>query len=105
MAVTAREVPDIARTEIDDLRQPERVDGGDAAAPIDDIGPFGGIGVPVQLAQGAGLKRHVNAGELVGDREALHVRLLRRAAIEGFRGDGAEMKAEGRQLGPGKRRW
>ena len=35
-----------------------RIDGGDAAAAVDDIGPFGGIGVPVQLAEAAGVERH-----------------------------------------------
>ena len=45
------------RAEIDDLALAERIDGGDPAIALEHIGPFGGIGVPVQLAQGAGLQR------------------------------------------------
>ena len=82
MAMAAREVPDVARAEIDDLALAVRIDGGDAAIALDHIGPFGGIGVPVQLAQSAGLERHVDPGELLGDREAGDVRLLGGAAVE-----------------------
>ncbi len=98
MAVAAREVPDVARTEIDDLALVLRVDGGDAAAPFDHIGPFGSVGVPVQLAQSPGLECHVDAGELLRHRELDHCRLLRRAAVEGVGRQAAEREAEGREL-------
>ncbi len=82
MAVAAREVPDIARAEVDDLALADRIDGGDPAIALEHIGPFGGIGVPVQLAQGARLERHVDPGELLRHREAGDVRLLGGAAVE-----------------------
>ncbi len=84
MTVAARKIPDVAGTEIDDLALALRIDGGDADAAVDHIGPFGGVGVPVQLAHSPGLERHVDAGELVGDRELGDRRLLRRAAVEGL---------------------
>ena len=103
MAMAAREIPDVARTEIDDLALVLRVDGGDAAAPLDHIGPFGGVGVPMQLAQGPGLERHVDAGELLRDRELDDGRLLGGAAVELLRLLRPERVAEGRKLRPVKR--
>ena len=49
--------------------------------PVDHIGPFGGVGVPVQLAQAAGLERHIDPGKLVGDRELGDRRFLGGAAV------------------------
>jgi hypothetical protein len=82
MAVPAREEPHFARPEIDDLALVLRVDGGDPAAPFDHIGPFGGVRVPMQLAQAAWLERHVDAGELLRHGELCDGRLRSRAAIE-----------------------
>ena len=88
VAVAAREIPDIAGAEIDDLALAGGIDGGDAAIALDHIGPFGGVGVPMQLAQRARLERHVDAGELLGDRKLGDVRLLGGAAVEGLLGLG-----------------
>ena len=58
----------------------------------------------MQLAQRAGLKRHVNAGEFVGDRKALDVGFLRGAAVEFLGGHSPERIAEGWELFAGERR-
>lgn len=103
MAVAAREIPDVARTEIHDLATVLGVDGGDAAASVDDIGPFGGVGVPMQLAQRPGLERHVDAGELLRHWELDDGRLLGGAAVELLRLLRPERVAEGWKLRPVKR--
>jgi hypothetical protein len=94
MALPAREVPHVARTELDDLALILRVDGGDAAASFDHIGPFGGVGVPMQLAQAARLERHVDAGELLRHGELRDGRLFRRAAVESLGRQAPEREAE-----------
>jgi hypothetical protein len=104
MAVPAREVPDVARAEIDDLGMALRIDGGDAALAADHVGPFRRVGVPVQFAHRAGSKRHQHAGELLRHRELHHRRLLGPAAVPRLRRDGAEPEAERRQLGAGEHR-
>ena len=81
VAMTAREIPDVAGAEIDDLGLSLRIDGGDAAVSVDHIGPFGGVGVPMQLAQTAGIERHIDPGKLVGDRELGDRDLLGGAAV------------------------
>jgi hypothetical protein len=101
--MAAREVPDIARAEVDDLALAQRIDGGDSAIALEHIGPFG-IGVPVQLAQGARLERHVNAGELLRYREAGDIRLLGGAPVELLGLLGAKRKAERGKLGTIERR-
>ena len=50
VAEPAREIPDVAGIEVDDLRLALRVDGGDAALALDHIGPLCRVGVPVQFA-------------------------------------------------------
>ena len=104
MAVAAREIPNIARTEIGDLGPVFRVDRGDAAASFDDIGPFCCVGVPVKLAKRTGLERHIDAGKLVRNGKPGDVRLLGRAAIEGLGLHAAERIAEGGELGLAERR-
>ena len=84
VAVAAREIPDVAGPEIDDLALAGRIDGGDAAIAAEHIGPFCGIGMPVQLAQSARLERHVDAGELFRHREAGDIGFLGSAAVENF---------------------
>jgi hypothetical protein len=71
-------------TEIENLGLVVWVDRGDAAASLDHIGPFGGVGVPVKLAEPAGLERHVDACKLIGDGKPGDIGLLGRAAIEGL---------------------
>jgi hypothetical protein len=100
VAVAARKIPDVAHGEIGDLGLVLRINGRDAAAPFDHIGPFGGVGVPVKLAKRSGLKRHVDAGKLIGDAKPGDVRFLGRAAGEGLGFDEAERIAEGGKLGP-----
>src|SRR5262245_45112965 len=82
MAVTSWEIPDISGSEVDDLPLSHRVDGGDTAIAFEHIGPFGGVGVPMQLAKGARLERHVDAGELFRNRKAGDVRFLGGATVE-----------------------
>ncbi|ODS01198.1 hypothetical protein AUC68_12600 [Methyloceanibacter methanicus] len=98
MAVSAREVPDVAGSEIGDLGLVLRVDRGDACVAVDHVGPFGGIGVPVQLAHGARLQGHVDPGQSFGDRELADIGFLRRSAVELLGGGRAERVAERGQL-------
>ncbi len=58
----------------------------------------------MQLAQRAGLERHVNAGKFVGDGEALNVCLFGSTAIEFLGGDSAKRIAERGKLFAGERR-
>jgi hypothetical protein len=82
MAVPAGEVPDVSGPEINDLAPVLWIDGGDAAASFDHIRPFGGVGMPVQLAQGSRLECHINAGKLLRDRKLLDIGFLGGAALE-----------------------
>jgi len=82
VAVAAREIPDIAGPEIDDFPLTGRVDGGDAAIALEYIGPFRGVGMPVQLAQRARLERHVDAGQFLRYRKAGDIGFLGGAAVE-----------------------
>jgi len=104
VAEPAREIPDVAGIEVDDLRLALRVDGGNAALALDDIGPLRRIGVPVQFAQAPGDERHQHAGDRLRHREVHHRRLFRPAAVPRFGRDRAEPEAERRQLGAGERR-
>src|SRR5690349_3481297 len=63
MSMPAWEVPDVAFAEIDDLALPLRIDRRDATIALDHIGPFGGIGVPVQFAQPARIELHQHTGK------------------------------------------
>jgi hypothetical protein len=92
--MTAQEIPDIAGAEIDDLGLSLRIDGGDAAVSADHVGSFGGIGVPMQLAQSAGIERYLNPGKLVGDRELGDGYLLGSAAVADLRLGVVEGSAE-----------
>jgi hypothetical protein len=65
MTVTSREVPDVAGAEIGDLPLTGGIDRGDATIALEHVSPFGGVGVPVQLAQRTWLERHIDAGQLV----------------------------------------
>jgi hypothetical protein len=47
MTVAAREIPDVAWTEIDDLRPIVGIDDGGPAMSVENVAPLGGIGVPV----------------------------------------------------------
>ena len=100
----AREIPYIAGGEVSDLRLAFRVDGGDPALSLDHIGPFRGIGVPVQLAQPAGNERHQHAGELFRHRKFRNRRFFRPAAVPGLGRDRTELEAERWQLGAGQHR-
>src|ERR1700692_3163877 len=50
VAVPARKIPYVAAAEIGGFGTVLRIDDGDAAASVEDIPPFGRIGVPVQFA-------------------------------------------------------
>ena len=102
VAVAAREVPDVAGSKIDDLALAGRIDGGDPAIALEHIGPFGGVGVPMQFAESARLERHVNAGELLRDGKAGDVRFLGGAAVELLGLLRAERIAERGKLGPSR---
>jgi hypothetical protein len=104
VAEPAREVPHIASSEVGDLRLTLRVDGGDAALALDHIGPFGCIGVPVQLAQPARDERHQHAGELFRDREFRDRCLLGPAAVPRLGRNRTQLEAERWQLGAGQHR-
>ena len=69
VTVPPGEVPDVARVEIVGLGKAAWVDDGGANAPLDDEGPLGRGGVPVQFAHRARLKPHRNPGNSLGDRQ------------------------------------
>src|SRR5262249_37932894 len=102
--VSARKVPDIARSEIGNFGLVVGVNGGDAATPGNDISPFGGVCMPVKLTKSAWLKRHIDAGKLVGDRKSADIGLFRRAAGEGLGRHAAKRIAERWKLGTAERR-
>ena len=58
MAVAAREVPNVARIEVVGFRLAVRPDDRGADAALDDKGPLGGVGVPVQFAEAARFQTH-----------------------------------------------
>jgi hypothetical protein len=104
VAMSAREIPDVAGAEIHRLPLTGGIDGGDTAIALDDVAYSGGIGVPVKLAQRAGLEHHVNAGQLFRDREAGDTRFLGGAAVELLGLLRPEGVAERGQFGPVERR-
>ena len=103
MAEAAREIPDVAGVEVDHLRLALRVDGGDAALALDDVGPFRCVGVPVQLTQAAGDERHQHPGERLRDGKFRDRRLLRPAAIPSLGRNRTKLESERGQFGAGER--
>jgi len=81
-----------------------RIDGGDARIALQHVGPFGGVGVPMQLAERARFERHINAGKFVGDGEAFDVCFFRGAAVERLGGHLAKRIAERWKVLAGQRR-
>ncbi len=71
VAVAAREIPGIADAEIGDVGLAFGRDDGGAAAAFDHVGPLGGERMPVQLADGAGVEAHGDAGDALGNGEFL----------------------------------
>ena len=69
VAVAAREIPGVAGAEIGDLALAVGHDDGGAAAAFQHVGPLGGERVPVELADGAGLQPHGDAGDALRDGE------------------------------------
>ena len=75
-----REIPEITLFDVIDAGTALCVDGGDAAFPARHDRPLGGL-VPVQLADAAGRQVHVDAGDLLGNREVLGRQLARPSSI------------------------
>src|SRR5262249_33052319 len=69
MAVTTREIPDIARTELVGLRTAMRVNDRGAHQAFGDEGPLRRGGVPMKLTHYAGLHAHRDTGEALGYRQ------------------------------------
>ena len=67
VAVASREIPGVAGTEFVDggLAVGHHDRGADAA--FNHVRPFGGEGVPVELANGSGFEAHGDAGDALGD--------------------------------------
>ena len=63
MTISTRKVPDIARVERVDIRRSVWMEDRGAAGTADDVGPLGGIGVPVQLSDCAGAQPHRDTGD------------------------------------------
>src|SRR5262249_44586138 len=82
MAVTSREVPHVTGAEVVGLRS--AVGGKDSGADLslEDIAPFGRVGVPVEFAQPAGLESHQYAGNAPGDGQLSDRGFLGPAALE-----------------------
>jgi len=104
MTEPAREVPDIAGGKVDDLCLVLRVDRGDAALPLDHIGPFRRVSMPVQFAQPAGRELHQHAGKFFGNGKLGDRRLLRPPAVPGLRSYFAQFKTERGKLRAGEHR-
>ena len=104
VAVAAREIPDVAGGEVEHFGMRLRVDRGDATAALEHIGPFRGVGVPVQFAQRTGRKLHQHAGELFGHRKFRDGRFFRPAALVVLDRLRTEREAERRQLLAAERR-
>jgi hypothetical protein len=63
-----REEPEVTLPDIVQERLAPPVDGGDPRAALQDVGPLG-LPVEMELADGAPLQPHVDAGDLRGDAE------------------------------------
>ena len=104
VAVAAGEIPDVARLEIIGLGVALRIDDGRAHAPLEDEGPLGGGGVPVQLAHRTRLQPHRNPGDAFGDRQLLDGGLLAKAVADHFALGFLQRKFERRQFIAGQQR-
>lgn len=80
MAIAFREIPHVAGAEIRHLAFSLGIEDGDASMAFQHKRPFGGDGVPVQLAHAARLQRHVHARHAFGDRKLLDGGFARPAA-------------------------
>ena len=74
------EKPEVAGLQVVDKVLAVLVDGGDAHAAVEDVGPFVGA-VPVHFAVGVGGQAHVDAGHLRRDRQVVVVLLPRPARV------------------------
>src|SRR5882724_2369455 len=81
MAVAAREVPDVTRPKIEDLRAAVGVEHGGSAMATDDVGPFCGVGMPMELAQPARFEPHRDTGNSLGNWELSDGCFLRGTAL------------------------
>ena len=89
-----REIPQIARPEIDDLGLALGVDHRDLAVSFDDVRPFGGI-MPMHFAGTARVEKQMRAGNMGGNRKPARGdfprpatgRGLDRSLVEGSRED------------------
>jgi hypothetical protein len=96
MGVAARKEPDVARTVVD-LTVAVRIEERDPAPAGNHIGPLGGSGVPVQLAQPTGHEAHRNSSDPLGDRKLRNGRFFRGAAFVAARFLLLHREAEARQ--------
>src|SRR4051794_18224800 len=76
MRDAGREVPDVALGDVVDEAASVLVDRREARAAGQHVAPLGLL-VPVHLAHAAGLEAHVDAGEVLGDRQFTHGDLAR----------------------------
>src|ERR1700742_3890272 len=74
------EVPEVALLDVGDVGPALRVENGDAAVAVGHDGPFGRL-MPMQLADAAGGKPHVDAGDFLGDCEIVDRDLSGPAAV------------------------
>lgn len=102
VAVTAREVPDIAGAEIIGLRTALRVDHRGAHLAFGDERPFRCGGVPMQFAHHARLHAHRDAGDPFGDRQLRDRRFLAVAAAHHASCGLLQLELEGGELLSGR---
>jgi len=81
VAMTAREIPDVAGTEIVDPGSPLRVDDRGPHPAAFDVGPFGSRCVPVQFPHHARFEPHRNARDTLRNGKLLDRHLLSVAAV------------------------
>src|SRR5882757_8223011 len=63
-----REIPEVARAEINDLGLAFGIDHRHLAMSLDEVSPLGGI-VPMHFASATGIEEQMRAGNIGGDRE------------------------------------
>ena len=104
VAVAAGKVPDVAGFEVVGFGVALGIDDGRSHAAVDHERPFGGGGVPVQLAHHAGFQDHRDAGDALGDRQLLDGRLAADAAADDLADGLFELEFECRQFLAGQER-
>lgn len=76
VTVGSRDVTNTSGSEVKGASGLRSLENGDSAAALEEVAPFVGGGVPVNLADGAGLDDDEGGGEVLGDGESGRVENL-----------------------------